>query len=276
MKSKTQSAATLSQLLIIVQLLPVALIMSGSGSCSALQQVTFLRHGCTYMNEYLGGADGGKPFGEPGFTDVFAANNDDDPTTTSSRRLALYRDSPLSDYGRRQVKQLLSDNAIPPHDLVVVSPLQRALQTYHRGVRPHYERTTGSSSTPVVIALPLAAERLYLISDVGTEKSKLAKQYPYISFDLLPDDGNWWYEPTSDSDYSEWRATDQGQRYACPAEPKDVFTSRMQELLQWLTQRPEQHILVVCHHGVIESLLDEEFCNCEFKTVSIEELLENQ
>jgi broad specificity phosphatase PhoE len=260
-------------------MLPVALIiMSGSGGscttccCSALRQVTFLRHGCTYMNEYLGGADGGKPFGEPGFTDVFAVNADDDEPTSKSR-LALYRDSPLSDYGRRQVKQLLRDNAIPPHDLVVVSPLQRALQTYHRGVRPHYEqRTTG----PPVLALPLAAERVYLISDVGTEKSKLVEQYPYISFDLLPDNGNWWYEPTRDSDYREWRAMDQGQRYACPAEPKDAFASRMQELLQWLTARPEQHILVVCHHGVMESLLDEESCNCEFKTVSIDELLENQ
>jgi glucosyl-3-phosphoglycerate phosphatase len=222
-------------------------------TATALRHVTFLRHGCTHMNEYLGGSDGGKAFGEPGFTDVF----DDD-----EQRLALYRDSPLSDYGRRQVKQLFRDNAIPPHDLVVVSPLQRALQTYNRGVRPHHDRTP-------VVALHLAAERLYLISDVGTEKSKLAKQYPYISFDLVPD-GHWWYQP--DSTHSEWRTTGQGQRYACPAEPKNVFEARMQELLQWLTQRPEQHILVVCHHGVIEALLDEDFCNCEFKTVSIDDL----
>lgn len=229
--------------------LRVCLLIIAS-SCYALEQITFLRHGCTFMNEYLGGADGGKAFGSKDFTDVF-----DDP-----KRLDLYRDSPLSSYGRRQVQQL---NALPAHDLVVVSPLQRALQTYDRGVRPQHPKVP-------VIALPLAAERLYLISDVGTEKDKLYQQYQHVSFEFVPD-GKWWYQP-SDA-YGEWRPTGQGQRYACPGEPMAAFERRMQALTEWLLQRPEDHILLVCHHGVIEALIDEDFCNCEFKTVPANELM---
>lgn len=224
-------------------------LMAVSSKCNALQQITFLRHGCSFMNEYLGGADGGKAFGSKQFTDVF-----DDP-----KQLDLYRDSPLSLYGQRQVQQM---NEVPTHDLVVVSPLQRALQTYDRGVRHQHSKAP-------VLALPQAAERLYLISDVGTEKQKLYQQYQYISFDLVPD-GKWWYQPNDA--YSEWRPTGQGQQYACPGEPQEAFEARMQALTEWLVQRPENHILLVSHHGVIEALLDEDFCNCEFKTVSVDQL----
>jgi hypothetical protein len=129
------------------------------------------------MNEYLGR---NLSFGAPGFTDVF--END-------KERQSKYQDTPLSPNGIQLVKEQFihrgrpafldnqqdcNKDPTPPDqkeqqqqstmvDLVVVSPLRRALQTFDLGLRPHLEH----HNVPVV-ALPYAAERLYLISDVGT------------------------------------------------------------------------------------------------------------
>lgn len=248
--------------------------MPSLSSSSIQRRITFLRHGCTYMNEYLGGADGGKRFGSPGFTDVFE----------SQQRRNKYHDSPLSEYGRRQTRnRLLSSPLVPRElvdiDLVVTSPLTRALQTYHMGVRPHL-----SSDLPVV-ATPLAAERLYLVSDVGRPWSTVQKEFPYVTFDYEGSNNNdkmndtkakgtnredveWWYHPNnSDQPYTEWRPTGQGQRYACPGEPPRVFDQRMSDLYHYLGSLSASNVLLVCHHGVIEWMLDMDFDNVQYKTV---------
>lgn len=223
------------------------------------KQIVFVRHSITYMNEYLGRS---LQFGAPGFTDVFSENE----------RAQKYQDSPLSPDGIKLVQRELARQ--PPAfvndqeiELVVVSPLKRALQTYDLGLRPHLEHR----NIPVV-ALPDAAERLYLISDVGSDVKQLQQEYPYVNFDHLSDESKWWWTPPQDGSYTEWRPVGKKQRYACPGEPIADFEARMQRLREWLHGRPEQKIVVVCHHGVIEFLIDMDFDNCQWRQVPLSKL----
>lgn len=225
---------------------------SSSSSTTEEKQIIFVRHSITHMNEYL---SRGLSFGAPGFTDVFS----------EKERSEKYQDSPLSPSGIKLVKMELAsrrpdfmdDDDI---DLVVVSPLRRALQTYDLGLRRHLP------GTPVV-ALPHAAERLYLISDVGSPVSELQKDFPYVDFDEISDPTQpWWWTPTAGA-YTEWRPMGRRQRYACPGEPAADFSARMQRLQEWLERRPEQKIVVVCHHGVIDWMIDMDFDNCQYRQV---------
>lgn len=231
-----------------------------SNGSNSEKRITFVRHGCTYMNEYLGRTIS---FGAPNFSDIF---ND-------HAREEFYKDSPLSRYGIQQAERYLAQK--PPsfvHDceLVVTSPLTRAIQTLEIGLKPHL-----SKSIPIV-ALPHAAERLYLISDVGKTRSTL-ESMPNLShidfktgFQDHPEE--WWYQPKSSETYAEWRPSGKGQRYACPGEPDQAFDCRMQSLVSWLKERPEQKIAVVCHWGVIDWMLDLDFDNCQWREVPFSSL----
>jgi hypothetical protein len=46
----------------------------------------------------------------------------------------------------------------------------------------------------------------------------------------------------------------------------------MQQLQQWIAERPEQCIAVVSHWGVLQALTGEDFENCELMTVKLSEL----
>jgi broad specificity phosphatase PhoE len=247
------------------------------GRKNLIKKVTFVRHGCTYMNEYLAGKDGGKRFASHDFTDIF----------DTAEQQQKYHDTPLSPFGREQAKTLGS-YPVPPTftqncDLVVVSPLTRALQTFELGIKPYIPisdssnpeafRTTTESMAIPIIALPYAAERLYLISDVGRPIREMQKEFPYVDFQselesrMSTNDVTeaWWYQPPNDGSYEEWRPMGQQQKYACPAEPYDVFNVRMSHLYYWLQNRSEMNIIVVCHHGVIDWMLDMSFANCQYK-----------
>ncbi|KAI2511789.1 Histidine phosphatase [Fragilaria crotonensis] len=262
------------------------------------KRIVFIRHGCTYMNEYLGN---GNEFGSPNFSDVFESAED----------LDKYRDSKLSPLGVTQAKALSQrftkaldsrgrqqsawnrlfpgtdgneENHFTPSDLdlVVVSPLTRALQTFELGLRPHLKETK-----PNIVALPLAAERVYLISDQGMNRSDLESRWGnHICFEtgfrlnnnqLIEE---WWFGlddrrarlpavPTgiTSESYQEWRPSSQNQRYACPGEDDHSFEKRMRKLYRWLGDRPESTIAVVCHWGVIDWFLDRDFRNCEVGVV---------
>lgn len=218
-----------------------------SNAVSSSKKITFVRHGVTHMNEYLGNH---KAFGTPGFTDCF-----------DDQLLPLYKDTPLSEWGQREACRLLAQTRPTWADqveLVCISPLTRALQTFDIGLKHHIP-----PSVPIV-AQPLAAERLYLISDVGRGRRELQQNFGYVNFDQLPQD-TWWYTPNDR--YQEWRPTGKGQRYACPGEPQPHFDSRMSKFYHWLGEQTHRHICVVCHHGVIDWMLDEDFDNCQYTTV---------
>jgi broad specificity phosphatase PhoE len=239
------------------------------------------------MNELIGG--GGTSYGQTGFTDVF----EDD-------QIHQYRDSPLSPAGVQQALELRetlrTSNNIPTTttttttedcfsllqelDLVVVSPLTRALQTLELALYDHIQEQ--QRHVPI-IGLPLAAERVYLISDHGKSLSVLQQDYPFVDFHFhsfeggscIGDHDPWHFMPTSEQEqsYVEWRPHGHGQVYACLGEPQDVFDRRMSQLYRWLKSREEQCIAVICHAGVIEWMTSGEIlANCEVRIQAFEEL----
>ncbi|CAB9507577.1 PGAM [Seminavis robusta] len=273
------------------------------------KRLVLMRHATSYMNEYIGA--NGITFGGPDFTDIF---NDND-------RKRYYQDSPLSPKGRQQaeIQSMMLDTPdslrlLRQLELVVVSPLTRAIQTLELALLPH---VPGHVPT---VALPLAAERLYLVSDVGKPVSELEDQYGHvIDFQTGFDDTDtsttndpWWYTPSNNSttannnksnnnkqqspkqqlkqvqsqimeEEEEWRPTGQGQRYYCAGEPLDAFEARMEQLVEWLEARPESTICLVGHYGVFEWLLRQpqeeppepiQFGNCEMRVVTLRDILD--
>lgn len=246
------------------------------------KRIAFIRHGRTHMNDFINGIH----FGQPGFTDVF-------PNTQEYRD--KFYDSPLGPTGERQVDQLkerlqrllrgdsnaakelsLSDEHcgfLAELDLIVTSPLTRALQTMDKGLYPNV-----GDNIPVV-AVPQAAERLFLVSDLGKTRRELKATYKYVDFDTafpghVGEEDTWHYVPSEEDieSYIEWRPNGEGQVYACLGEGEHQFNRRMEELLQWLDSRPERNIAVVCHGGVILWFLGEILDNCDIRVVDFENL----
>jgi broad specificity phosphatase PhoE len=247
------------------------------------KRLVLIRHGRTYMNDLINGIH----FGSPGFTDVFPDTQDQN----------MYQDSPLAATGLKEAKKLnervgnlvnrkegsrealsLSEedaSFFEELQLVVTSPLTRALQTLEMGLHEHI-KSRGIPS----IALPQAAERVYLVSDLGKPRSQLRNVYDFVDFDAgfhhrLRDDEPWHYIPTEDDKekYVEWRPHGEGQVYACLGEPQHHFDRRMSNLYHWLDARDEDVIALVCHSGVIQWLLNgEKFENCELRVFDIESI----
>lgn len=267
------------------------------------KRLILVRHGRTHMNEYL--ASEGTKWGDYHFSDKF-----DDSVHH------LYQDSPLSEKGLKQAQELyeyFSSEAEPlgggkgllsDIELVAVSPLSRALQTAQIGILPHFSDDSpgGATMAPSVpfVALPLASERVYLISDIGKPRAVLNEAFSFVDFDQEFDnfEKEWWFTVKDQAnksgdeklgpgelsesdvemvvhsfnymykkDYVEWRPTEGQQEYACLGEPDDAFHARMRALFRWIQSREESVICLVCHFGVIEWLIGEEFGNCEVRDV---------
>ena len=276
------------------------------------KKLILIRHGCTYMNEYL--SQKGCEWGDPDFTDIFSMEETRDD---------YYLDTPLSQHGRNQAKKLYKQCAsqqevlddINDLDLIVVSPLTRALQTFEIGLYPiitqnQSQKRRYQKEDPIIIALPLAAERLYLVSDIGKPTSLLKQSYPYIDFETgfdVNSHDEWWFTPDEKIDdryyykmpleekdegdvvdyprqtsiykiYEEWRPNNERQKYAIDCgEPQDVFDLRMKKLLNWIENREEQCIAIICHWGVLQWLTDgDDFDNCELKIVQFDDLVKKK
>jgi len=267
----------------------------------SLKRIIFIRHGQTYMNLFIGG--GGISFGEPKFTDIFR-----DPTDQEK-----YHDSPLSEEGIRQAISLnhklrnLKDNKpgaidalglstsstntntntsddhnnhliLDDVDLIVVSPLTRALETMKIALYEDIMNKEDGRPTVPIIAMPNAAERLYLVSDIGKSRSELRIKYPWVDFDTgftfnstggCDNLGDYWhFSPPKEieDNYIEWRPHGQGQEYACHGEPQEYFDRRMTELYFWLESRKEKCIVIICHAGVIDWMTSGDvYSNCELR-----------
>lgn len=247
------------------------------------KRIAFIRHGRTYMNDYINGIH----YGQPGFTDVF-------PDTQENKD--KYYDSPLGPTGEDQVQLLdnrlkrlsigdptaaielsLSskhESFLEELDLIVTSPLTRALQTTEKGLYP----CVRSRDIPVV-AVPHAAERIFLVADLGKTRRQLKLEYPYVDLDSgfpsdVGEEAFWHYVPSKEEDenYVEWRPSGEGQVYACLGEPEHRFEERMGRLVEWLESRPETTIAVVCHAGVILWFLGEVIDNCNLRVVDFDDL----
>lgn len=265
-----------------MRLQQTAVEMSGSDDTIGEKKLILIRHGCTHMNEYL--ESHGSRWGDPYFTDVF-----------DDSKLLLYKDSMLSQKGIDQAKKLhdyfhcegrhLLENV----ELIAVSPLKRTLQTLEIAITPHLTKANDGIK-PKMIALPLASERLYLVSDIGSDLHHLRQSYPFVDFstEFKCFGDEWWFRVKDErndtlknrhefsymhvDDYKEWRPSEENQVYFCHGEPENAFSDRMRELLNWLENREEHVIMLICHWGVLAHLTGKEFANCEVQTITLREI----
>lgn len=208
-------------------------------------RLLLIRHGRTEMNEYL--SKPGQTWGAPGFRDP-----------------GLY-DTTLTSIGRLQASQLNLELRTPPPniDLLVCSPLKRALETaslVFEGV-----------ADPVKMISPLASERVFLSSDIGSSGNQLARLFPDWQ-DAINEGGlgdRWWYTPLDEEDVEEWRPPGS---YICPGEPTRVFNNRMKALMMLLRSREERTIAVVAHWGVIHAISGQSLENCAVHEMRTSEL----
>ena len=215
------------------------------------KSIVFVRHGLSKMNVALGR----QPWGSPNFVDPDI------------------RDAPLEPSGlagARALREPLARDAADV-ELVVSSPLTRALATADAAFDDALARGVPA------LALPLAAERCYMTSDVGTPVSKLrdgvGKRFKFRQ-EEFPED-NWWYGALANSDAyapppaDDWRPPG---TYCSAGEPLATFRARMAALTEWLAERDEAVIGLTCHWGVLAALTGSSFENNEVRRIPLSEL----
>lgn len=166
-------------------------------------------------------------------------------------------DAPLTEIGMEQAKAV----AVAPWDhpaieLVVASPLTRALQT------------TLLAFGHLLGQVPFLAhsdvqEIGVSKADTGKPKSVISREFNYINFDCVTDEHYYKKIPP-------YTKTDTKPRvYTIVEEGRIALQTRLARFTDWLQQRPENVIVVVCHHGVLCNLLGVELYNAEIVETSL-------
>jgi glucosyl-3-phosphoglycerate phosphatase len=135
-----------------------------------------------------------------------------------------YRDAGLTNLGINQARSLRDELERIQLDLVVVSPLTRALQTC--------ENALPSSYTGPVIVLPDIAEVCSSYYSCGQPKDCIEKKFPQrFNWSNVPMDDIWWWP------YE--------QKMHC--EPHEHQSKRIARFRQFIREQPEQRIAVFSH-----------------------------
>eukprot|EP01133_Synstelium_polycarpum_P002514 gene2514-2873_t len=171
--------------------------------------------------------------GQSTFNEAYARNNGVDP---------FLFDAQLTELGQTQANNLEKDMAGIDLDLVVSSPLSRALDTTRRG----FGKMIKEKGTKVEV-IAIHTELLISSDDNGRPKSEVQKEFP--DFDLTNISERWWYLPEEMKD----DFTVDYQEYF----KKTLYTEPMvQEFKEWLMARPENNIAVVGHSMFFYHLFD--------------------
>src|SRR6185295_16404363 len=135
----------------------------------------------------------------------------------------MHFDAPLSETGVEQVRQARPALAAVPVELVIVSPLTRALQTA-LGLFADHPRA------PPMLVAHLARERVENSCDVGRPPAELAADFPALDVAHLAD--VWWH--------AEGEPDERG---IC-VEPIRNVEARVADFRAFLLARPERTIAV--------------------------------
>jgi glucosyl-3-phosphoglycerate phosphatase len=152
-------------------------------------------------------------------------------------------DAPLTELGLSQVEDARRRMEGVAVDLVIASPLTRALQTA-LGVFK-------GRDVPVLVTCK-HRERLESSCDVGRSPARLIQEFPSLSFDHLADP--WWHDGEADE-------------RGVPYEPESVFRDRVEHFGEWLEERPERAIAIVGHGTFFRWLTGRWMANCEVVTL---------
>jgi len=157
----------------------------------------------------------------------------------------MHFDSPLSPLGHEQVAQARPAVRELPVELVVMSPLTRAIQTA--------VGLFGDRRVPMVVEA-LSHERCGWSCDVGRQPHELAEAFPELSFHHLPP--VWWYAEGADEN-------------GIAKEPDERVEARRQAFLAWLMQRHERHIAIVGHSMFFRGWTGRLIGHCELHRMHI-------
>ncbi len=149
-------------------------------------------------------------------------------------------DARLTEVGHLQVasaRQLMAN--MPRPDLVISTPLTRALQTT-LGI-------FGDTGVPVEVN-GHHREHLESFCDLGRSPAELAAEFPGLVFDHL--DETWWHNGPVD-------------HRGLPVEPHAVFADRVESFSHWLAEHPSAVVAVVGHGAFFRQLTGRGFANCE-------------
>jgi broad specificity phosphatase PhoE len=160
----------------------------------------------------------------------------------------MHFDAPLTELGLRQVEERAPELRRHPYELVVTSPLTRAIQTTMGLFRGH-------PSNPPVIVECLHREHLESSCDVGRATALLAQDFPHLSFGHL--DEIWWHNEG-----------DPGER-GFVSEPSHMFEERVDRFKDWLKARPEGLIAVVGHGTFFSRITGRFMANCEVAVLEL-------
>lgn len=151
-------------------------------------------------------------------------------------------DARLTDRGRRQAATVASHIIELTPDLIISSPLTRALQT---------AQIIACGQVPVLVE-PLVREWQLRSCDIGRPASVLQHEFPGFSFVHLPE--RWWYEGIDG---------ESAQSEGIIVEPRELFLDRVRQFRRSLQQHPANNIVVVGHNTFFIYLAKRKLGNCE-------------
>jgi len=157
-------------------------------------------------------------------------------------------DAPLTELGRRQAAERALELRQHSYELVVTSPLTRAIQTTLGLFGEH-------PAAPPILVECLHREYLESSCDVGRAPALLAQDFPDLAFDHL--DEIWWH--------NEGQPDERG--FVC--EPTETLVERVRRFRGWLADRPESLIAVVGHGTFFYHLTGRQLQNCEVATLAL-------
>lgn len=138
-----------------------------------------------------------------------------------------HRDARLTPRGEAQARQAAAALRDIPFELVVVSPLTRAIQTASL-------LFDGHPHAPRFLVEVLHRECQESSCDVGRAASELAAEFPHLDVGHLPE--TWWHAEDGCETV-----------FGLPIEPRPLFDRRVAAFRDWLRARPERTIAVVGH-----------------------------
>jgi broad specificity phosphatase PhoE len=142
-------------------------------------------------------------------------------------------DAPTTDLGKQQAQDLHEKHSWDHLDLIVSSPLSRALETCDIIVPPSSD---GGTITPNRVCVEHFREiNGWLLNAKRRDRTVLQNTFP-----------PWDFEGISESD----------ELWTSHLEEQVDCAHRGYEGLRWLLNRPESNILLVCHGGILRFMMD--------------------
>jgi len=147
-------------------------------------------------------------------------------------------------------------------DLIVVSPMQRTLETYKHVIGDGINRDVR------VVGHPLAREQFTDSDDLGEKPSLIKVAWPQVDWQFFPDSPEvWWYPGSGYTPQEVASETVEVQKQKnlkdSWEEPWEQTMRRASAFETWLAQQPEHEICVFSHGGFIEALVGPRMGNAE-------------